>query len=67
MKKYLLKKWADHPKGRKIIGIFLIIIGLLSIITPFTPAGFLLIVGLEALGLRALFWDKIKKWFKREI
>jgi hypothetical protein len=53
-----------HPKFRKIVGVFLVIIGILSIITPLTPVGFLLVVGLELLGIRYLVWDKIKSYFK---
>jgi hypothetical protein len=51
---------------RKSLGIFFVIIGAISIITPFTPVGFLLIVGLEMLGIRFLFWDKLKAWFKKQ-
>ncbi|MDO8664289.1 MAG: hypothetical protein Q7K44_01940 [Candidatus Liptonbacteria bacterium] len=48
---------------KKIIGIFLIIIGLLALVTPFTPGSWLIFVGLESLGIRILFWDKIKTRF----
>ena len=64
MKARLKKIWAENQKLRKFIGVILIIIGGLSIITPFTPVGFLLIVGLEMAGIRFLFWDKLKDWFK---
>lgn len=49
-----------HPVARKIIGSILIVIGLISVVTPFTPLGFLLIVGLEIFGFRFLFWEKFK-------
>jgi uncharacterized protein YqgC (DUF456 family) len=45
---------------KKIIGVLLIIIGLAALFTPFTPGSWLIFVGLELLGLRMLFWDKIK-------
>lgn len=48
---------------KKIIGIFLIIIGLLALVTPFTPGSWLIFVGLELFGFRILFWDKIKSRF----
>ncbi|MDO8590219.1 MAG: hypothetical protein Q7R69_03015 [bacterium] len=66
MKEYFKKIWTDNPKVRKVTGVVLVIIGLLSVITPFTPVGFLLLVGLELLGLRVLLWDKLKGWFKRK-
>jgi len=65
MKEYFKRIWTQNPKIRKTVGIFLIIIGLISIITPFTPVGFLLIIGLEILGIRALLWSKFKDRFKK--
>ncbi|MFH1170413.1 MAG: PGPGW domain-containing protein [Candidatus Vogelbacteria bacterium] len=50
---------------RKIIGVFLIIIGLLALVTPFTPGTWLIFVGLEFFGFRILFLEKIKAWFRR--
>ncbi len=50
---------------KKIIGILLIIVGLLALVTPFTPGSWLVFIGLEFLGVRILFWDKIKAWFKK--
>jgi hypothetical protein len=49
--------------NKKILGVFLIIIGLLALITPFTPGSWLVFVGLELIGIRVLFWEKIKNWF----
>jgi len=51
---------------KKIIGILLIVIGLLALITPFTPGAWLIFVGLELFGFRILFWDKIKAWFSNK-
>ena len=48
---------------KKTIGILLIVIGFLALITPFTPGSWLIFVGLEFIGIRILFWDKIKAWF----
>lgn len=47
---------------KKTMGIFLVSIGLLALITPFTPGAWLIVVGFELLGLHVLFWDKIKLW-----
>ena len=66
MKEKIKKIWAGNPKIRKVIGVVLVVIGLISIITPLTPVGFLLVIGLEILGVRVLFWDKLKSWFKKE-
>ncbi|MDD5098788.1 MAG: hypothetical protein PHP35_00370 [Candidatus Colwellbacteria bacterium] len=45
---------------KKIIGIILIILGLVALLTPFTPGSWLIFAGLEFLGLRILFWKKIR-------
>ena len=65
MKERFIKFWANHPKIKKVIGVVLIVIGFISIITPFTPVGFLLIIGMELVGIRFLFWEKIKNYFKK--
>ena len=66
MKEKFKKIWIENQKVRKTIGVILVVIGLLSIVTPFTPVGFLLVLGLEILGARFLVWDKIKNWFKNK-
>ena len=50
---------------KKAIGILLIVIGLLALVTPFTPGSWLIFVGLELFGFRTLFWDKIKSRFQK--
>ena len=50
---------------KKAIGIILIVVGLLASVTPFTPGSWLIFVGLEFIGIRILFWDKIKLWFQK--
>ena len=50
-----------------ILGVFCIIIGFVALVTPLTPGAWLLIVGLELLGLTSLLpafiripWEKFK-------
>jgi len=43
-----------------------LLIGLIALITPFTPGSWLIFVGLELLGIRFLLWDKIKNKFKKQ-
>ena len=45
----------------KILGVLLIVVGIFSLVTPFTPGSWLFFVGLGMLGFRMLFWKKIKK------
>jgi len=61
-----LKKITDknYPL-RNIIGAVLIILGLVALMTPFTPGSWLVFVGLEFFGIRFALWEKIKtKFFK---
>jgi len=50
---------------KKIAGVLLIVVGLLALVTPFTPGSWLIFVGLEFIGIRIAFWDKIKAWFRK--
>ena len=61
IKEYIRNK----PKIKKIVGVILILIGLTALITPFTPGSWLAIIGLELLGIRILFFDKLKFWKKK--
>ena len=44
---------------RIILGIVLIILGVLALLTPFSPGSWLALIGLEILGLRLLFQRKL--------
>lgn len=61
-----MKFFEQKPKLKKVLGIILVLIGFIGIITPFTPWGVLFFVGLEFLGIRFLFIDKIKAYFKKD-
>jgi len=50
---------------KKIVGVTLIILGAISVLTPFTPFGWLIFVGLGFLGVRIGFWARIKSYFNR--
>jgi len=50
---------------KKVLGVLLIIIGILALVTPFTPGSWLIFIGLELLGIRFLVWDKFKSYFRR--
>lgn len=51
--------------SKKIIGIMLIILGIIGWIVPIVPGLWLVLIGLEILGLRLLFQDKLGKWLKK--
>lgn len=49
------RSWAVAKKVlRIVVGVFLLILGLAALFTPFTPGSWLALVGLEFLGLRVL-------------
>ncbi|MEK7657671.1 MAG: hypothetical protein AAB366_00515 [Patescibacteria group bacterium] len=55
----------DRPKIKKVLGVILILGGLAAFFTPLTPGLWLAIIGLELLGVRILFFDKLKFWKKK--
>lgn len=48
-----------------ILGFVLVIIGLAALVLPLVPFGWLIFVGFQLLGLKALFWVKLKAWFQK--
>jgi len=42
---------------RKILGVLLIIIGILALLTPFTPGSWLVFIGFGLLGFKLVFRD----------
>ncbi len=53
------------PLLKKIFGIILILIGIFALFTPLTPGSWLAIVGLELVGIRLAFIEKIKIHLKK--
>jgi hypothetical protein len=51
---------------KTIIGVVLILVGLIALFTPLTPGSWLILVGLEFLGLRILLRDKLLAWARRQ-
>jgi len=44
---------------RIALGIVLMVLGVLALLTPFTPGSWLALIGLEILGLRLVFQRKL--------
>ncbi len=62
----IIKEYIQNrPRIKKMIGIILILVGLAALLTPLTPGSWLAIIGLELLGVRILFFDKLKFWKKK--
>ena len=62
-----IKKFLHgSPKWKKVVGAILIFWGLLALVTPFTPGSWLAFIGLELLGIKLLFLEKIKAKFKEK-
>lgn len=49
---------------KKALGIILIILGFLALITPCSPGSWLILIGLELLGLGFLLEDKLPAFLK---
>ncbi|MEN6576428.1 MAG: hypothetical protein ABFD90_08800 [Phycisphaerales bacterium] len=48
--------------ARTIVGVILIVLGFLALVTPFSPGSWLILIGLEFLGLRILLENKLWEW-----
>ena len=53
-----------NPALKKAVGVILLLAGLFALLTPLTPGSGLIIVGLELLGIRILFLERVKGWLK---
>ncbi|MBI4132481.1 MAG: VTT domain-containing protein [Candidatus Sungbacteria bacterium] len=62
---FLRKRFYDDPATRKVIGVALVVFGFIALLIPFFPFAWVGFVGLEMLGLRTLFQDKIRSWRQR--
>jgi len=51
-------------KFKKPLGFFLVIVGLILHLIPLFPAGWIVVLGLELIGIRILLEDKIKSLLK---
>ncbi len=49
----------DHPYIKMVSGIILIIIGFVALVTPLTPGSWLIIFGLELIGVRLVICNRI--------
>ena len=51
---------------KKTLGVICIIIGFVALITPFSPGSWLLLIGLEILGLRILLERRLLPLFLKD-
>jgi hypothetical protein len=64
--KFILPQiFEKNPLLKKILGVFFLVSGILLHLIPLFPAGWIIVLGLELLGLRLLLQDKIKYWLKK--
>lgn len=47
---------------KRAVGIFLVIFGIIALILPLVPFAWVAFIGLELLGVRVLFWNKVRSW-----
>jgi len=53
--------FRENPKIKKFLGVAFMILGVLVLPAPFVNHGLFYFIILEILGVRLLFWSKIKK------
>lgn len=55
-------------KNKKILGWILIVLGLIIVLTPFTPGSLLLLVGIDMIfGDKWQWWKKQKERFLKRV
>jgi len=52
--------------ARTSLGIICIVLGFVALITPLTPGSWLILIGLEILGLGFLLEGRLFRWLKRK-
>lgn len=57
-----MNKQIFYSKIKKPLGIIIVIFGLILHLIPFFPASWIIVLGLELIGIRILLQDKIKAW-----
>lgn len=60
----IFKQIKNKPKLKILIGVSLVILGLLIHLIPLMPGSWLIVIGLEILGIRLLLQNKLKERFK---
>ncbi|HVW82424.1 MAG TPA: TspO/MBR family protein [Candidatus Paceibacterota bacterium] len=50
---------------KRIVGVFLIVIGVIALLTPFTPGSWLAIIGLELLGFELVYTKRFAAFLER--
>jgi len=64
--KEIFEKIRNNTKLRIFAGVFLVILGFLIHLIPLVPASWIIIIGLEILGIRLLLQNKLKERFKNK-
>lgn len=59
------KEIKERLLFKKIAGVVLIILGFVLHLVPLFPAGWIIFLGLELLGINLLLQDRIKSWLKK--
>ncbi len=52
--------------ARIVLGVVLMVLGVLALLTPFTPGSWLALIGLELVGLRLVFERKLLSWIPQK-
>lgn len=55
----IIREVRNKSKIKILYGVFLILLGLLVHLIPFVPASWIIVIGLEVLGVRLLVKDLI--------
>lgn len=60
-------KFSFKRSAKKLIGLGLLALGFAALVTPFTPGSWLIFIGAELLGVRLLFWRRLREYVRSKI
>lgn len=55
-----------RPRLKKTLGVAFILLGALAVVAPIIPGAPIVFIGLELLGLRLVFLDRVKTRFRKQ-
>jgi hypothetical protein len=64
MLEMLMMERAKKSKYKKLFGVLFLIYGIIALVTPGIPGAWFIFFGLELFGVRVLWGERIKAWWR---
>jgi hypothetical protein len=60
-----MMEWIKKSRYKKIFAVIMIVYGVIALLLPGLPGAWFIFIGLEIFGVRLLWGEKIKAWWKK--